>query len=357
MASSHTDQQKYERALNRYFQVPPSERRPREREKILNILGLPNPPEFLGMHIPLWEAKVDELLDPTNTDMVPISISHYYVNWARGAIGMMPTGARVKILSAKLKATGLKKAVLTLLHTRTGEGYRDFEVADVELVQKIHKDTLFTVRTPDREEHAFYLSHFGCVGEYIYGGLPGLVGLPAIPVAYYVTPQGEEVLLKPREKGVNIFLDEGVNTARILREGAWWVDGAARQDALGDCIGTALRYGHYVATPAKEVVMIDNIELFHLGETDVRIFEPIHEFLPRKAYPGDSDRRDALQEKMQVAYEKAYDDQIEAIRKKWPEIERYLIEMRRHVHTYTGEVFEIVLGRVKARVLGGRPGA
>jgi hypothetical protein len=147
MASSHPDQQKYERALQRYFQVPPSERHSREREKILKILGLPNPQEFLGMHIPLWEAKVDEMLDPTNTDMVPITISHFYVNWVRGAIGMMPTGSRVKILSAKLKATGLKKAVLTLLHAQSGEGYRDFEVTDVELVQKIHKDTLFTVRT------------------------------------------------------------------------------------------------------------------------------------------------------------------------------------------------------------------
>jgi hypothetical protein len=102
--------------------------------------------------------------------------------------------------------------------------------------------------------------------------------------------------------------------------------------------------------------MIDNIELFHLGDTDVRIFEPIHEFLPRSAYPGDSDRRDALQRKMQVDYEDAYDDQIGVIRGKWPEIERYLTEMRRYIHTYAGEVFEIVLGHVRARVLGERRG-
>jgi hypothetical protein len=352
MASSQPDQQKYERALHRYFKVSPSDRKAREREKILAVLGLENPQEFLGMHIPLWEAKVDEMLDPTNTDMVPISISHFYVNWVRGAIRMMPTGARVKILSAKLKATGLKKAVLALLHEQTGETYRDFDVIEVQLVQKIHKDTLFFVKTPDGSEHSFYLSHFGCLGEYIYGGLPGRVGLPAIPVIYHVTPQGEEVLLKPKEQGINIFLDDGVTTARILREGGWWVDGVARQDALGDCIGTALRYGHYVATPRKEVVMIDNIELFHLGETDVRIFEPVHEFLPRSAYPGDAARREELQGKMQAAYEKAYADQMAVIRKRWPEIERYLTEMHRHIHTYTGEVSEIVIGRVKARILG-----
>jgi hypothetical protein len=356
MASSHPDQQKYERALQRYFQVPALERTTREREKILKVLGLENPQEFLGMHIPLWEAKVDELLDPTNTDMVPISISHFYVNWVRGAIRMMPAGARVKILTAKLKATGLKKAVLTLLHVQTGEAYRDFEVTDVLLVQKIHKDTLFSVRTPDRKGHTFYLSHFGCLGEYIYGGLPGLVGLSAIPVVYHVTPQGEEVLLKPREQGTNIFLDEGVTTARILRDGGWWVDGAARQDALGDCLGTALRYGHYVATPKKEVVMIDNIELFHMGETDVRIFEPIYEFLPRTAYPGDSNKRDDLQRKMRVDYEKSYAAQMDVIRKKWPEIERYLNEMHRHIHAYNSEPFEKVVARVKARVSGERWG-
>ncbi len=357
MASSHPDQQRYERALQRYFQVPPSERRTVEREKILRILGVTNPQEFLGMHIPLWEAKVDEMLDPTNTDMVPISISHFYVNWVRGAIRMMPTGARVKILSAKLKTTGLKKAVLSLLHTMVGEAYRDFEVTDVQLVQKIHKDTLFSVKTPDRREYSFYLSHFGCLGEYIYAGLPARVGLPAIPVVYHVTPQGEEVLVKPKEQGTNIFLDESVTTARILRDGSWWVTGAARQDALGDCIGTALRYGHYIATPKKEVVMIDNIELFHLGETDVRIFEPIHEFLPKAAYPADSGKRDDLQGKMEAEYEKAYAEQMAVNRKKWPEIDRYLTEMHRHIHAYSGEVFEMVVGRIRARVRGEtRPG-
>jgi hypothetical protein len=352
MASSHPDLQKYERALHRYIQVPASERKSIEREKILRILGIANPQEFLGMHIPLWEARIDELLDPTSTDMLPISISHFYVNWVRGAIRMMPSGARVKIFSSKLKATGLKKAILTLLHMENGEAYRDFEVTDVQLVQKIHKDTLFSVRTPDRKEHSYYLSHFGCLGEYIYGGLPGLVGLPALPVVYHVTPQGEEVLLKPKEQGVNIYLDEDLTAARIQRDGAWWVDGAARQDALGDCIGTALRYGHYVATPKKEVVMIDNIELFHLGDTDVRIFEPIYEFLPRRAFPDSAGKRDLLQEKMQADYRKAYADQMATIRAKWPEIERYLIEMHRHIHTYTEEPFEMVAGRVKARVSG-----
>jgi hypothetical protein len=351
MASSHPEQQKYERALNRYFRVPASERQTPEREKILKVLGLKNPQEFLGMHIPLWEAKIDEMLDPTSTDMVPISISHFYVNWVRGAIRVMPGPARVKIFSAKLKPTGLKGAILHLLHVQTGTAYRDFEVTDVQLVQKIHKDTLFTVRTPDGAERSCYLSHFGCLGEYIYSGFPPLAGLPAIPVVYHVTPQGEEVLLKPMEEGANIYLDD-LPTARILRDGDWWVDGAARQDALGDCIGTVLRYGHYVATPAREVVMIDNIELFHLGETDVRIFEPIHEFLPRRAYPDSAGKRDALQRKMRSDYEAVYADQMGRMRKRWPELERYLIEMRRHVHSYTGEVFERVAARVKARAYG-----
>jgi len=351
MASSQPDLQKYERALARYFQIPAAERKSRDREKILNTLGVENPQEFLGMHIPLWETKIDELLDPTSTDMLPISISHSYVNWVRGAIRLMPPGARVKILSSKLKATGLKKSVLALLQAMTGETPRDFEITDVQLVEKVHKDTLFTVRTPDRKEVPLYLSHFGCMGEYIYSGLPGLVGLPALPAVYHVTPQGEEVLLKPKEQGVNIYHDDSVTTARINRDGGWWVAAAAAQDALGDCIGTALRYGHYVATPDKKVVMIDNIELFHLEETDVRIFEPIYEFLPRKAYPEDARRREALQERMQADYEKAYGEQMAVIRKEWPEIERYLIEMRRNIHSYSGEVFETILSRIKARIL------
>jgi len=354
MSSSHSALQKYERALNRYFQTPASERKTGDREKILKILGVDNPQEFLGMHIPLWEVKIDELLDPTSTDMLPISIAHSYVNWVRGAIRMMPAEARVKIFSSKFKATGLKKAILTLLQEVTGEPHRDFEVTEVLLIEKVHKDTLFTVRTPDGGERDLYLSRFGCIGEHIYSGLPKLVGLPALPTVYLVTPQGEEVLLKPKEEGTNIYHDDSVTLARINRDGAWWVVGAARQDALGDCIGTALRYGHYVATPKKEVVMIDNIELFHLEDTDVRIFEPIYEFLPKKAYPDDLPKREMLQDKMRHEYEAAYADQRTVIRKAWPEIERYLIEMRRNIHAYAGEVFEMVMTRVKAEVFAGK---
>jgi hypothetical protein len=354
MPAYHPALQKYERALNRYFRIPAAQRKTADREKILKALGIENPQEFLGMHIPLWEAKLDELLDPTSTDMLPISISHSYVNWVRGAIRMMPAFARVMIFSSKFKATGLKKAILTLLQEATGEPYRDFEVTEVLLVEKVHKDTLFTVRTPDGKERDLYLSRFGCLGEYVYSGLPKMVGLPSLPTVYHVTPQGEEVLLKPKEEGINIYLDEAVTLARIQRDGGWWVAGAARQDALGDCIGTALRYGHYVATPKKEVVMIDNIELFHLDETDVRIFEPIYEFLPKKAYPGDRPKRERLHEKMRGEYDAAYADQRMIIRKAWPEIERYLIEMRRNIYAYAGEVFEMVMARVKAEVFSGK---
>ncbi len=353
MAASQTDLAKYERALIRYFQIAPSERRTKDREKILKALGVENPQEFLAMHIPLWEVKVDELLDPTSTDMLPISISHSYVNWVRGAIRLMPDEARVRIFASKLKATGLKKAVLALLSRMTGSAVRDFEVVDVQLVEKVHKDTLFTVRAGPRR-HSIYLSRFGCLGEYMYAALPPLVGLPALPVVYHQSPQGEEVLLKPKEEGLNVYLDDGVTASRIQKDGGWWVDGAARQDALGDCLGTALRYGHYVATPDRHIVMIDNIELFHLDETDVRIFEPIYEFLPRKAYPDDRRRREPLQERMRREYERSYAEQMAVIRAAWGEIERHLVEMRRHVRSYTGEVFETVLARVKSRVFGNR---
>lgn len=354
MSRGHADLAGYERALRRYFRISAAERKTKDREKILKILGIDNPQEFLGMHIPLWEAKIDELLDPASTDMLPISISHSYVNWVRGAIRLLPAPARVKIFSSKLKDTGLKKAIVALLAQMAKNPPRDLEVVDVELVEKAHKDTLFTVKDPAGKKYRIYISRFGCLGEYIYAGIPGLVGLPSIPVVYHLSPQGEEVLLKPKEEGVNIYLDEEIPPSRILKESEWWVEGAARQDALGDCLGTALRYGHYMALPGKQVVMIDNIELFHLDEEDVRIFEPIHEFLPKRAYPDDGGKRIALQNRMQKAYDQAYRDQMKVIGGEWGEIERYLIEMRRHIRTYTGEVFESVLAKIKARVFAQR---
>lgn len=354
MQSVQADLVKYERAVSRYFRVPAAQRKTRDREKILKLLGVENPQEFLTMHIPLWEIKIDELLDPTTTDMLPISISHSYVNWVRGAIRLMPGSARVKIFSSKLKATGVRKAILSLLGKMMGEPPRDFTITDVQLVDKVHKDTLFGVMDGTGREFRLYLSRFGCLGEYIYSGLPGLVGLPALPVVYHVTPQGEEVLLKPKEEGLNIYLDEGIRPSRILKDWEWWVEGAARQDALGDCIGTALRYGHYVATPEKRVVMIDNIELFHLDETDVRIFEPIYDFLPKKVYPDDLRMRNPLQARMRDAYEEAYREQMRILAREWGELERYLLEMRRHARAYSGEPFEGVMARIKSRVFSKR---
>src|SRR3970040_3043731 len=115
-SAAQADLAKYERALNRYFQIPASARKTRDRERILKVLGVENTHEFVTMHIPLWEVKIDELLDPTCTDMLPISISHSYVNWVRGGIRMMQAAARAKIFSSKFKASWLKKSVLALLH-------------------------------------------------------------------------------------------------------------------------------------------------------------------------------------------------------------------------------------------------
>src|SRR4030067_3420360 len=208
-SAAQADLAKYERALNRYFQIPASARKTRDRERILKGLGVENTHEFITMHIPLWEVKIDELLDPTCTDMLPISISHSYVNWVRGAIRLMPGNARVKIFSSKLKVTGLRKVILQLLSRMTGENHHDFEVTDVQLVEKGHKDTLFRVRDEQRKEYALLLSRFGCLGEYIHSGLPGLVGLPVLPVVHHVVPPGGGILLKPREGGGDIYLDEG----------------------------------------------------------------------------------------------------------------------------------------------------
>jgi hypothetical protein len=351
MSASPSDQLRYERALRRYFRIPAEERRSRDRERVLAALGIDNPPDFLAMHIPLWEAKVDELLDPASTDMLPISISHSYVNWVRGAIGTMPPEARVRIFSSKLKDTGLKKVILSLIHELSHDGARDFAVTEVSLLEKMHKDTVFSVRDTSGNAFTFYLSRFGCLGEYVYAGLPCLVGLPSIPVAYHLSPQGEEVLIKPKESGTNIYLDE-LPLAAILADGEWWVQGAARQDALGDCIGTALRYGHYVATPERHVVMIDSIELFHLEAADARIFEPIFEFLPKRAYPADAKKARAMRQEYEALYRDAYQSQTTLIRDEWGVVERYLMAMRRHIHTYTGELFETVLAGVRARVFG-----
>ncbi len=342
--------QRYERALRRFFSIPASERKQKDREKLLTILGVENPQEFLNMHIPLWQARIDELLDPSSTDMLPISIGHSYVNWVRGAIRSLPKESRVKIFSSKLKLTGLKKAILELLGKLKGKKPKDFYVDDVQLVDKIHKDTKISVVTDDGEKFDLYISRFGCTGEYIFSGLPPILDIPSQPVYLHTTPQGEEILIKPIERGINIYLDDSLDPDYFLKNWEWIAEGVARCDALGDAIGCALRFGHYMATEDGKVYTIDNIEIFHLDSTDVKIHEPIYDFIPRKVYPSDSKKRKQLSEKIKKKYEEAYNNQMEKIKEKWPHIERYLSEMKRLIREYTGEPFELVLSKVKSKI-------
>ena len=344
------EQARYERALHRFFGIPASQRKQKDREKLLSVLGVPKPREFFGMHIPLWFARIDELLDPASTDMLPISIGHSYVNWVRGALRSLPREARVKILSSKLKLTGLNKAILKLLGKMTGKKPRSFYVEDVQLVDKIHKDTRLTIVDSSGTKIQLYIFRFGCIGEYIFGGLPLILGIPSQPFQFHVTPQGEELLVKPLEEGNNIYLDESLSSAYFLSNWEWITEGVARCDALGDVMGCALRYGHYIATKNREVHTIDNIEILHLDSEDVKIHEPIFDFLPRKISPNDGRKRKSLGEKIKKKHFKFYRGELTNIREKWPFIERYLSEMKRHIRDYSGEPFESILSKIRHNV-------
>ena len=57
-SAAQADLAKYERALNRFYQIPASQRNTRDREKILKVLGVENPQEFLSMHIRITSYNV-----------------------------------------------------------------------------------------------------------------------------------------------------------------------------------------------------------------------------------------------------------------------------------------------------------
>ncbi len=124
----------------------------------------------------------------------------------------------------------------------------------------------------------------------------------------------------------------------------------ARCDALGDVIGSALRYGHYIGTEGGEVYTIDNIEIFHLDSDDVKIHEPIFDFLPKKIHPKDSRKRKALSARVKKNYTATYEKEFGCIKENWPSIERYLSEMKRYIREYTGEPFELTLSKIKTNL-------
>lgn len=336
-------QEEYEEMVRAFFRHPGE--RAERRQWLLRMLhraGVPHPEAFLRLHLPHWEDRVAEMLDPQQPDLLPIRLSHAWAEWVRGAIMELPTLSRVRIFTAKLRPTGLDRALERLWEEVKGRPLGAWHLADVRLERRVHKHLFLTLEERETGERLEVAVLFGCgPAETLYTGLQRLVGLPAFHAVYHRTPQGEGLELVEVKASLFPFAD-GAAARQCLREVQWVVTGAARQDALADVVGVLFRERHYALMPKERAVYtVDHLELFHPEPPP----EPGTPFLAQweRWVPLRPEERPFLVAQAHDLYWRAYGETLEEIRHHWPILRRHLVQQADLLAEYTSEPLEILL--------------
>jgi hypothetical protein len=323
-----------EAAITTYLRLPERERTREARVSALRILKLPNPQRFLdSVWSPQWEGAVDRLLDPMNLRFRPLEINDFHFKWAQGSFNHLPQDVRARLISFKIRPTGLEAAVDELLKS-AGFGPTDWKIVDLEVVGKVHVESVATLELSGGKAVKIELSHFSPAAEKIYESVASRAGLPTIPTVVHTTPGRGKTLLQIALEGVNLVSPEA-NTEFFALNWRQILEGVARLDALGDALGTIVRDAHHLYTPEGQVVSIHNYELFHeLRQYRFGFLDPIYitvdERLPSDVDVGAEDRLDGLYRH----YRELYLDEQRRLQLKWDEMESCLYELGPWIEDY-----------------------
>ena len=118
----------------------------------------------------------------------------------------------------------------------------------------------------------------------------------------------------------------------------------ARQEALADFLGVAMRDGAYSQdTRDGRVYATNHLELFHHLIEEERGEEPIVSFVMNQVLPDDPSRQESVALDLLKRYETAYVDGWDKVVSAWPAIETYLKESRATIENYTGERLDVTI--------------
>lgn len=338
----------YREKLSGFFLVDSPRRTPEERLALLRSLGVPEPESFLAKRLPQWDARVDELLDPSSLDMMPVHVSHAQARYVRGAIQSLPEDVKARIFSAKLGPTGVGEAIRSLYLREKGISLpEDFTVASVTLLDDVRQSVRVVVQDGGRSLTVDVV-RMNADAEIVYSAVAEELGIAHCRAEIVPTPKGDKAAVSVVPSGVRLS-DEGALSDEYFRE-QWpfLVDKVAEQEALADFLGTETGPDSYTITTEPVSVVADNpLEMFHYLPISNRANEPVFKFLFAKALPDAPVARAKTARDFVVRYETAYGAAAARIKEHWNGIEAALATRKDAVESCSGVELKEALGILK----------
>lgn len=341
-----------ESALSTYLRLPERERTRDGRLSVLRMIRIPNPEKFLdNVWSPQWELAVDKLLDPTNLRIRPLELNDFHFKWALGSFNHLPKEVRTCLFALKIRPTELERAVDDLLSAGGHEG-ATWDVVDFEASGKVHVESVVTLQVHGGPRLRVEISHFAPAAEKIYEEVASTVVLPVVPTVVHQPPGKAKLLLQISPEGINPLSPEADEA--FFRD-CWrpLLVGVAKQDVLGDAMGTIVRDAHHIYTEEGEVVSIHNYELFHdLGEYRFGFLDPIfaslEERIPQDVDVGGADRLEVLFH----LYKDVYLQKQKEVQKGWKALETSLKRLSPWIEEYVGgqRSVEEIIGGIHSRL-------
>jgi glutamate synthase (NADPH) small chain len=342
--AEHDAQDRYDTLLGGYVSSSGKEHTDEERIELLYSLGITNPEQFLNRRLPHWRARIDELLDPESLDMVPIHLSHAHVRYVRGAIQELPESARARLFTSKMIRTGLIDTVRELYKRSTGEDLTDsFTVESVDLSDDVRQSFRVTIQNEARR-FVFDVLRLNPEAEVLFAGVAGVAGFAHCQTVPFITPGGDQIAISVVRSGENLLDSDLLTTEYYRAHSHEMIGDIARQEALADFLGVAMRDGAYSQdTRDGRVYATNHLELFHHLIEEERGEEPIVSFVMNQVLPDDPSRQESVALDLLKRYETAYVDGWDKVVSAWPAIETYLKESRATIENYTGERLDVTI--------------
>ncbi len=326
-----------EERLGGYFGSQREERTDEERVALLYTLGIQNPDELLNRPLPHWRARLDELLDPSSIDMMPMHLSHAYVRFVRGAIQELPVQAKARLFRAKMVASGVHGAVRSLHQAATGrELGDDFTVSAVDLLDDVRQTTRVTIHDGGRR-FVFDLVRLNPEAEILFAGIAQRCGIDHAPTEQFITEAGDRVALIAVVEGEPLLNGGSMTDEYYRAHWPWLADVCAEQEALADFLGVADRAGsHLVDVERQRLVAVDHSELFHYVPESERMEQPTIASIVVRALPDDPRTRQRAALDMLTRYEAGYIAVWERIGRCWHDTRAYVDASADLLDAYAG---------------------
>jgi glutamate synthase (NADPH) small chain len=334
-------QNRVESGLSGFFDSDASIRTDEERIALLYALGVRNPKELLDKPLPHWRSRVDELLDPTSIDMIPMQLSHAYVRYVRAAVQGMGVRAKSRLFRSKLTTTGLVHELRKLYTAATlRELGERFIVHDVDLLDDMRQSVRITIYDGGHR-FVFDVVRINPESELIHSMVAEVVGIGQAKAVPFRASDGSIVALVEVVEGERIADSDMLSDEFYRKNWPWVVDLMAEQVALDDLLGVADNAeSYYMDTDARRIVVRDCTELFQYNPVSDQMDTPVLTHVVMKSLPDDPESRRTTGMELLRRFEAAYVGAWDRIIDRWDPLYLCLSTSRELTESYGNQRHE-----------------